>query len=146
MSTLPIVEMLKIVNDKQEIDRAISSFETFAARHNLPESLCYDFKLAIDELVTNVIDHGYEADDGKQAIELQWGVSSTEVFMKCTDSAAAFDPTTVHKPPPSERERDDFIGGLGLYFVRKTMDRMEYHRKGNSQTLTLAKEFPKREE
>jgi anti-sigma regulatory factor (Ser/Thr protein kinase) len=59
--------------------------------------------------------------------------------LEIEDDGRPFDPT-VHAPPDTNAPLDQRkIGGLGIHFIRQTMDVMSYQRRDNHNVLTLVK-------
>lgn len=96
-----------------------------------------DLLLSVDEVLTNVIRHGYRdktsgAEKGK--ISLLFSDLEDRVEIKIEDKAPCFDPRKVPSPVlPSEKP-----GGLGIHLVRSLMDEIHYEAlkpKGNRLRL-----------
>jgi serine/threonine-protein kinase RsbW len=105
------------------------------------EDFQYDLMLAADEVVTNIILHGYRGEPGTIFIETQSQPGGLRVTIK--DNAPLFDPHTVPTPkldlPLDERNP----GGLGILLVRSLMDGMIYTPGAASgNELTLIKYCP----
>lgn len=89
-----------------------------------------DLVLAVDEAATNIVMHGYgdrERDaPGIIEVEVVFRANLLSVFLR--DQAPSFDPTATpvieRLPPLTERGP----GGLGIFLIRKTMDRFRYRR------------------
>lgn len=109
----------------------------------LDEKQTYDVQMAIDEACSNVIQHAY---GGKPngTLDITIEKRGKDFVVTIRDQGKPFDPKTVARPktkaPLSERN----IGGLGLFFMYKLMDRVEFDfssKRGNS--LTMAKKIKK---
>jgi serine/threonine-protein kinase RsbW len=87
--------------------------------------------LAVNEAVINIFIHGYQDGPGDVTIELARKNSNLEV--RLSDSAPAFDPTTVPPPnmnPPLEQRP---AGGLGVHMMRSFVDELSYRRLPDGQ-------------
>jgi anti-sigma regulatory factor (Ser/Thr protein kinase) len=99
--------------------------------HNIAVEFCgheqfaYDFSLAVDELVTNIIIHGYQGKPG--IIEIQILSRPAEMSVVLRDEAFPFDPTQVKDPNIHQPLEERQIGGLGVYMARILTDEMTYH-------------------
>ncbi len=79
-----------------------------------------DFVQAVDELVCNVIGHGYAGRPG--TVEVAFLESLPELAFRIRDDAPPFDPTSVPEPPldlPLDRRR---LGGMGVHLARALTD------------------------
>jgi serine/threonine-protein kinase RsbW len=92
--------------------------------------------LAVDELATNIIVHGYQGRDG--LIDIAAGCRGDVFVVRLRDQAPPFDPTCAPLPDialPLDRRP---IGGMGIFFARQIMDAMTYQQMpdgGNELTL-----------
>jgi serine/threonine-protein kinase RsbW len=81
-------------------------------------------QLVIDEASTNVIKYAYSGGTGRLKLALE--LAGDELTVTLTDWGTPFDPNTV-PPPDLEADLDERkIGGLGIYFMRKLMDQVNY--------------------
>lgn len=129
---------LRIDNRLPELERVRSEVEAFLERCDVAGREAYHIQLAVDELVTNVILHAFETQGGRP-IDLVLMSEPGFVDMTLEDEGQPFDPLAVPEPdmdiPPEKRR----IGGLGIHFVRKTMDHLDYERKNGKNILHIRK-------
>lgn len=90
----------------------------------------YRLRLAIDELVTNIITHGYPHGPTGE-IELCSSTSNGRALLLIVDSAMEFDPTRHRYPVRSADPGGSQIGGLGLVLTQMSADRLIYERTGD---------------
>ncbi len=84
-----------------------------------------DIQLAVDEACTNTITHGLENDPSKTfRICVYWEPNLVEIEIH--EKGIPFDITSVKLPDVDAPIQDRPIGGLGVYFIRKLMDEIEY--------------------
>lgn len=88
------------------------------------EAFAYDAALAVDELVTNIIVHGYRHETGFVQIQARHQADALVVTLR--DQARPFNPTTVEKPDLTRPLEERRIGGLGVYLARTLTDNMIY--------------------
>ena len=94
--------------------------------------------LALDELVTNVILHGY-TDSAAHEIEVALSRVGGDVIVEMEDDAPAFDPSEGGVIDLSGDPEERQIGGLGLHFVRRAIDEMIYRRIDGRNRLLMKK-------
>jgi anti-sigma regulatory factor (Ser/Thr protein kinase) len=105
----------------------------------LPEARVQALELAVAEMGSNVVRHGYRgAEGGPIALELDWDAHGLRIALR--DNGLPFDPDAV----PAPVEPDPSVpatwpeGGLGLRLIRAA-GRLSYRTRadGNEQTLQV---------
>jgi anti-sigma regulatory factor (Ser/Thr protein kinase) len=99
----------------------------------------HDLKLVSEELLANIINHGYEAST-EGHIDIEFAADEHCVRITFTDTARAFNPL--------EREHPDVLndlaeGGMGLLLVKSLTDEQCYRRDDNHNVLTVTKNYNK---
>ena len=102
------------------------------------DEMAADFVQAVDELVCNVVGHGYAGTPG--TVEVAFVETPDELAFRIRDSAPPFDPTAVPEPrldlPLSQRR----LGGMGVHLARTLTDGFD-HRilPGGGNEVTVRK-------
>lgn len=110
-----------------------------AADAGLSDRAVYAVEMAVDEACSNIIEHAYLGGEYGE-IECTFCTSPHRLTVVLRDHGAPFDPTLVSEPDLSAKLHNRSRGGLGIYFVRKLMDRVEYrYEPGKGNVLTLTK-------
>lgn len=120
----------------------IADFIEQAARSSgLNENQIYDVQMAVDEACTNVIQHAYHGrKDG--TIEITCEQRGKEFIVVIQDFGEPFDPNKVSKPRTRDPLSRRNIGGLGIFFMHKLMDRVSFDfSSGNGNRLTMVKKI-----
>ncbi len=106
-----------------------------------PPKTIIQIRIAVDEIFSNIANYAYQEGNGPVAVLLEDSEEPRSVILRFTDSGKPFDPLSVPAPdltlPPEERP----VGGLGIYMVRKTMDRVSYEYRDGKNVLTIEKRF-----
>ena len=123
-----------------DLDTVYGAISDLAQRHVLREDVIHPLRLALDELITNVVEHGFHgrALDQRHLV-LRLDASGDVVEATIEDDGIPFDPTIVAAADPGGELDDRPIGGLGLHLVRRSIDGMHYRRDGDSNLLTITK-------
>jgi len=115
----------------------IRCFVEQAASHmQIPELAAGDVIQAVDEAVTNIILHGYAGKEGMVEVELER--QDDALVVRLRDRAPQFDPTSISAPDLTLRLEQRRPGGLGIYLIRRLVDRIQYRvpaQGGNELTL-----------
>ena len=97
---------------------------------------------SVDEALANVIRHAYQGKSGlpievtcKRLQRVQNGTPVTGLEILLEDSGMAFDPAKL-----KGRALEDLRpGGLGLHFIRQSMDEVEFNHKNGKNQLRMIK-------
>ena len=135
---MPIKKHLTLQNNLSELNTLATAVESFAEQAEFDMKTQFNLNLTLDELVTNIITYAYTDEDLHQ-IEIRLSYDNNLLSIQLTDDGQAFDPTTVQAPEMNNDLEQREIGGLGIHFVKKLMDKMEYQRADNKNHLTLEK-------
>jgi serine/threonine-protein kinase RsbW len=127
---------LTLKNDPSEIGRLVDLLEAFGPQSGLSDDATFKLTLALDEIVANVVRHGFD-DDREHRIEVKVTVDDRTVTASVEDDGLEFDPREAPVPDldlPIEMRKP---GGLGMHLVRATMDSVEYRRHDGRNILTV---------
>lgn len=127
---------LTLKNQPSEIGRLVDLLEAFGAQSGLSEDATFKLTLALDEIVANVIRHGF-GDDQEHRIEVKVTVDDRTVTASVEDDGRAFDPREAPVPDLDLPIEMRTPGGLGMHLVRQTMDSVEYRRDDGRNILTV---------
>ncbi|WP_243367844.1 ATP-binding protein [Fundidesulfovibrio soli] len=135
---MPQQMTLHIDNRLQELTRLSATLEGFLNACSVTGRDAYHIQLALDELVTNIICYAYEGQGGHPIhVSLARTPEGLEIVLE--DGGRPFNPLEAPEPdldaPPETRP----IGGLGIHFVRKTMDHLSYQREDGRNILRIHK-------
>ena len=118
-----------------DLARVQEEIQAFCAAQHVPAETLHDVRVALDEVLSNIIRHGYSLVEGEIAV--QASVSAEAVLLEVRDRAQPFDP--LEAPEPNLRldfgDRPD--GGFGIYIVRRLMDGVEYSYESGENRLRL---------
>lgn len=94
---------------------------------DLDAKTAYGLVLAIDELVTNVVTHGYAEAGLHGDVAVQAHVDTQTLTITVEDCGVPFDPLQKTTPDHLERPLEERpIGGLGIYLVLENVDEFRY--------------------
>jgi serine/threonine-protein kinase RsbW len=129
----------KIQSRTESLSEARDFVGSAARRFGFSEEEAANITLAVDEACTNIIKHAYQfAPDKEIEIEIVEGKTSFEIRMY--DSGSKFDPDAIRQPDLKEHLGHFRRGGLGVYLMKKLMDKVEYKfQPGKRNEVRLVK-------
>jgi anti-sigma regulatory factor (Ser/Thr protein kinase) len=99
----------------------------------------HDLKLVSEELLANIIKHGYDSRTNG-TIDVELSVDASRVRITFTDTAKAFNPLE-RKPPDMLNDLSE--GGMGILLVKSLTDEQHYQRDNNQNVFTVTKNYNK---
>jgi len=121
----------------ENIPHVTDNIEDFLRYKGFRDETVFDVRLAVDEAVTNVIEHGYQGKEG--TIHIRCEVYNEEVVLTIEDSAKPFNLSSVKEPQFSDNVEKRQIGGLGIYLMKKKMDQVAHEFRNGKNVLTMKK-------
>lgn len=131
--------LLDITSDMSNLARVADFVTDAAQKAKLTPKQSDDVVMAVDEAVTNVMEHAYAGQsDGQISIKLR--VDEKEFFVEIRDQGKPFNPKEVKKPNTKGQLSERSVGGLGIFFMKKLMDKIEFtHDQGGNITRMIKK-------
>jgi anti-sigma regulatory factor (Ser/Thr protein kinase) len=116
---------LTVPSDLENLARIAEFVTDSALRLGLDEEQAFEVQMATDEACANIIEHAY-GPDVEGEIRICCALEGDDFVVSIRDQGAPFDPQNVPEPDLTCPLEDRQIGGLGLYFMRKLMDRVDF--------------------
>jgi anti-sigma regulatory factor (Ser/Thr protein kinase) len=114
--------------------------DTVSQAAGLARQEAYNLRLAVDEVATNVIVHGYEEHGLSGTLLLRAETTDESVAVTVEDRGPEFDPRNQAMPTAEELAEpleDREIGGLGIFLALKSVDEFRYERRGDINVNTF---------
>jgi serine/threonine-protein kinase RsbW len=123
----------------EDIENACAFVSSKAREAGMDDEAVYRCYLSVEEVCTNIIEHGYHYAGGGSQIELLCRYSKLWFTIVIIDDAPLFNPLSRIDPDPSAPLMQRPSGGWGIYFVKKFMDQVEYCHCNNRNHLIIRK-------
>ena len=106
----------------------IRDFVTYQAEaYGFDPNEIYAIQVAVDEAFTNIIEHAYGGECSKD-IQCECFAAGDEFTVTIIDNGLPFNPDDVPEPDTNTPLEERDIGGLGIHFMRKSMDEVRFSR------------------
>jgi serine/threonine-protein kinase RsbW len=128
---------IRLAADERTVARTTAWISRFCERSQLSRAVTDALCLSLEEIVSNIVTHGYERQPGKMSIALDYDRRTFSVVIE--DEGKLFDPTQAEAPSLEGTLATRREGGLGLLLVKTLMDDVAYQRVGAINRLKLAK-------
>ena len=97
-------------------------------------------QLAVEELFINIAHYAYVDKTGEVTISISIS-DDRAAEITFTDSGIPYDPLQKEDPDITKPSEERPIGGLGIFMVKKSMDRMYYRYENSHNILTIVKKI-----
>ncbi|MBQ6120228.1 MAG: ATP-binding protein [Clostridia bacterium] len=95
--------------------------------------------IVIDELFGNIARYAYGDGTCDATVRFEFDGPTRTASVTFIDGGVPFDPLQKPDPDVTLSAEERAVGGLGIFMVKKTMDRVEYRRENSMNILTIYK-------
>ena len=112
----------KVANLQQVLDFVDENLTSMRC----PMKILMQIDVAVEEIFVNVASYAYTPNTGSVTIRMDLQEKPRAVVITFIDSGIPYNPLAKEDPDVSLSAEERSIGGLGIFMVKKTMDKMEY--------------------
>jgi anti-sigma regulatory factor (Ser/Thr protein kinase) len=132
---MPTSETVSVPGTEAGVRRATEALDAWCLRQRLPADARRRLLTSLDEVLSNVVRHGFGERAGTIDITL---VRDGDVLSAAVaDNAAEFNPLTQPAPDVTAPLEARQPGGLGIALLRALAADVRYERRGTCNVLTL---------
>jgi serine/threonine-protein kinase RsbW len=125
----------------KDLTRLHDFVESACQRVGADENISYAVRLAVEEVCTNIIKHGYKG-MSPGPIALTFRGDDKGITITIADRARPFSPDNAPVPNLSTDWNERQVGGLGWHLVKHMMDQVLYEPNSDGGNIvTLIKKF-----
>jgi serine/threonine-protein kinase RsbW len=118
------------------LHEAMGVVVSFAEEQGFPPNRLFEIELSMEEALVNIIKYAYP--DGVGNMGVSCILSGCDQFIvEITDTGIPFNVLSVDDPDIGCGVEDRKVGGLGVYFIKRLMDDVEYTRNNDKNTLRM---------
>lgn len=141
-STEQTLDTLYLRSQLSEMVRLPPWIENLAARHDIPENIQFAIDLCLEEVVSNVIRHGY-AGAPDRIVTVHFAMPRSHYFeFVVEDDAPHFNPLAAPGLEALGPEQSIRIGGQGIRLLRQFADSVEYESTASGNRLRMGFSVP----
>lgn len=134
---------LSVDADIKSLSIVMEALESELDSCGCPLKISSKIGVCLEELFVNIADYAYDFSGGKCIIRIY--TKNTEsngtVRIELEDWGKPFDPFSKEDPDITLSAEERGIGGLGIFMVKKIMDRVWYRRENDKNLVILEKEW-----
>ena len=99
------------------------------------------FEVALEEAVVNIIHYAYRTPSGIIEIGARLDDDRGHIVVKLMDRGVPFNPLEKEEISPPKDLATQEIGGLGIHFIKKMVDLIDYSYLDGTNILVLSKKI-----
>lgn len=130
---------LKLAASEENMEQVLRQVEELLQQTNCDETAQMQIMMAAEELFINIAHYAYGGQPGEAVLTMGIEREPLRFRMTFRDKGIPYNPLEHEDPditlPAQERE----IGGLGIYLIKNTMDKMEYENRDGWNILSIEK-------
>lgn len=135
MSVKELTLEAKVANLQQVLDFVDENLTSMRC----PMKILMQIDVAVEEIFVNVASYAYTPSTGSVTIRMDLQEKPRAVVITFIDSGIPYNPLAKEDPDVSLSAEERSIGGLGIFMVKKTMDKMEYEYTDQKNVLKMYK-------
>jgi len=136
--------VLKLDNSLAALAQLHAAIGEFCRRRAIHSDIEFKVDLALEEVFTNIVRHGYDDNDPHEIVVRLHG-DREKVRITIDDDGRHFNPLMAPAVDLNAALSERRVGGLGVHLVRRLMDQVRYQRRAGGNRLTLVKRLAGKE-
>ena len=130
-----LVLTAEVANMEKVLDWLNQELEAY----DVPMKAIMQLDIAVEELFVNIAHYAYNPDVGEACITVDVSDEPRDVTVRFEDWGKPYDPLQRQDPDVTLSAEERGVGGLGIFMVKKTMDRVVYSHENGKNILTITK-------
>lgn len=137
-TTRPYRAVLSIPSQTERLNDVREFVSGLARTHGFSEDDINKITIAVDEACTNIIKHGYNYSPDQQ-IDVEIVRTGNDFEIVISDKGKQFDPGSIQTPDMKDYFQHYRRGGLGVFLMKKIMDKVEFDLHRDRNVLRMIK-------
>ena len=129
-------QSIRATPELESIPLVCEFLEEVLQNHGAPMKTIMQINIVADEIFSNIARYS-----GAAAAQVDCEIMDGRVVISFMDDGKPYDPTEQPEPDVTLSAAEREIGGLGIFMVKKSMDRVSYEHVGGRNILTIEKSW-----
>lgn len=134
----PYQSILSIPSQTERLNDVREFVSGLAREHGFSEDDINKITIAVDEACTNIIKHGYNYSPDKK-IDVEIVRRGQDFEITIADQGKHFDASAIQTPDMKDYFEHYRRGGLGVYLMKRIMDKVEFKLQSDRNVLRMIK-------
>ena len=133
------MKTLNVEAKVQNLKQVLSFIDEELRQENCSKRIALQIEVAVEELFVNIAHYAYINDTGDVCISISVSGDPRTAEISFADSGTPFDPLAQTDPDVTLDAERRNIGGLGIFMVKKSMDKLLYEYRDGLNITTIRK-------
>ena len=129
-------QSIQVAPELESIPRVCEFLERVLKEQSVPMKVITQMNIAADEVLSNITRYS-----GAAAAQVDCEIMDGRTVIHFMDDGNPYDPTAQEEPDITLSAEEREPGGLGIFIVKKSMDRMSYEYADGRNILTIEKRW-----
>lgn len=130
---------LRLQASDETLYTVLDEIERQLDENNCPEMIKSIMLVAVEEIFVNIAHYAYGGKSGEAIINLDVRQDPKCCRVEFRDRGIPYNPLEKADPDITLSAEEREIGGLGIYMVKQSMDRVDYRYEDGCNILTIEK-------
>ena len=130
---------LKVDATLENLERVLSFVEERLETCSCSMKTIMQIQIAVEEIYVNIASYAYKEKKGEAIIKIETDQEVPQVSLTFEDYGDPYNPLLKEGPDITLSAEERKIGGLGIYLVKKSMDKVEYKYQDGKNIFTIKK-------
>ncbi|MBO5246741.1 MAG: ATP-binding protein [Eubacterium sp.] len=140
------MQEIKLQASDETLYTVLDTLERELDKNQCPEILKSVMLIAVEEVFVNIAHYAYGGNEGEAIINLDVIPNPKSCTITFRDKGIPYNPLEKDDPDITLSAEERQIGGLGIYMVKQSMDRVEYKYEDGCNVLTIEKRLDMEED
>ena len=123
----------------EHLDQVLALVDGLLEERDCPMKTQMQVDVAVEELFVNIAHYAYTPQTGQATVRARLLDEPSAIEVTLIDSGKPYDPLAKEDPDITLPVEERPIGGLGIYMVKQSMDKVHYEYKDGQNVLTFIK-------
>ncbi len=132
---------LEIEAKDETLEQVLGFVDETLEEMECPMKTQTQIEIAVEEIFVNIAHYAYGGEPGPARITIETQEDPRGVIIGFSDEGVPYDPLAKPDPDVTLSAEERQIGGLGIYMVKKSMDKVTYASEDGKNILHIRKNF-----
>lgn len=133
------MEDLKLQASDETLYMVLDTIERHLDENECPADVKAEILVAAEEVYVNIAHYAYGGHEGEAVVQMEVCQNPKCWRMVFRDKGVPYNPLEKDDPDISLSAGEREIGGLGIFMVKQSMDKVEYRYEDGCNVLTIEK-------